>query len=224
MLQMIIADVIFRIEYDEPMAIQQFSNYICDDHHQPDVIINAKRINGRTRHHYIFREIARALKNESSFFLHSSAVVLNNEAFVFTAPSGTGKSTHSKLWVDTFQGSTFILNDDLPILKPVREKMFIYGSPWAGQNHLQVNDKAEVSSICFIEQASENWVNRIDSIEALPLLMRQLYILNQDSSTPSTLLHFLDRLFQDVPMFRMGCTISKESVFLAYRVLKRVNK
>lgn len=82
------------------------------------------------------------------FFLHASAVVVEGEAYLFSAPSGTGKSTHTALWRKLFPQS-YILNDDKPVIWPTEEGITAWGTPFSGKSDLQVNRGVPLRGICF---------------------------------------------------------------------------
>lgn len=84
---------------------------------------------------YIFAgsEFYRKLINLGGFMLHASAIVVDNKAYLFSAPSGTGKSTHTKLWQECFGDKAIIINDDKPAIRIEEGKCFAYGTPFSGK-------------------------------------------------------------------------------------------
>ena len=80
----------------------------------------------------------RKIVRHERFFLHASAVVYEGEAYLFSAPSGTGKSTHTAFGRKLFPKS-YILNDDKPVIWPESEQITVWGTPLAGKANLQVN-------------------------------------------------------------------------------------
>ena len=126
--------------------------------------------------------------------LHSSAVVLDNKAYLFSANSGTGKSTHTELWLNYFgKDRALILNDDKPVIKYVEGKFFAYGSPWSGKTDFNLNMKVPIGGIIFLERSPDNWIKRIDAKEALPLILNQT-IRPAEMSRTVKLLDLLDGL------------------------------
>ncbi len=153
--------------------------------------------------------------------LHASAVVLDGEAYLFSAPSGTGKSTHTTLWREYFGPErTFILNDDAPIIKPEGDVLMAWGSPWSGTSPLSRNVGVPLKAIAFLEQSQKDWIMPMDYSDAL------IHIMGQTSRTQlldrlDKQIATLNRLLKTVPIFRMGCTISHNAVETAYAAMNK---
>ena len=95
----------------------------------------------------------RALLEFKGCLLHSSAVVIDKEAYLFSAPCGTGKSTHTSLWLKYLADKKpYILNDDKPAIRIMENGIFAYGTPFSGKHDISENKKVKLKSICFIEQ------------------------------------------------------------------------
>ena len=93
-------------------------------------------------------------KNYNGCVLHSSSVVIDNEAYLFSAPSGTGKSTHASLWVKYLtEKEPYILNDDNPAIRIINGNIYAYGTPFSGKHDISVNQKAKLQGICFLKQS-----------------------------------------------------------------------
>ena len=92
--------------------------------------------------------------------LHSSAVVVDNKAYLFSGPSGMGKSTHTQLWQTVFGEKAQIINDDKPVLRRLDGKWYAYGTPWCGKDGINLNQKVPLAGICFLQQASDNKIRR----------------------------------------------------------------
>ena len=92
------------------------------------------------------------------FMLHSSAVVMDGEAYLFSAPSGTGKSTHTALWLETFGGRARILNDDKPAIMVENGSVTACGTPWSGKSDLNLNLRVPLRGICMLERSKSNFI------------------------------------------------------------------
>jgi len=133
--------------------------------------------------------------------LHASAAVLDQKAYLFSGHSGVGKSTHTRLWQQCFGDGVQIINDDKPALRLIDGKWYAYGTPWCGKNDIQMNKKAPVAGICFMEQGSENRMRRLEPAEAVPLVMGQtLYRLCKQENLVR-LLNLVDALIRTVPIY-----------------------
>ena len=163
---------------------------------------------------------ANKLLDFEGFCLHSSAVALENRAVLFSGPCGTGKSTHAKLWQQYFgPDRAIIINDDKPALRLRKGIFYAYGTPWSGKSALNVNMRVPLGAIVFLNQAQENHIRRLDSKEAVQMLIYQS-LRPRDSSKMNKFLILLDVLLNNkLPVYQMNCTISPEAVKLAYNTI-----
>lgn len=134
--------------------------------------------------------------------LHASAVEYGGQAVCFSAPPGTGKSTHTEKWVRLFGAS--ILNDDKPALRRESGVWQVYGTPWSGKEALHQNRSAPLRAICFLFQGEENALQPLTPAEALPLLLSQTpFRLHREDM--DRLLAAADRLLRETNVFRLIC-------------------
>ena len=155
------------------------------------------------------------------FILHSSAVVVDGKAYLFSAPSGTGKSTHTALWLEVFGERAYILNDDKPALRFFENgEVIAYGTPWSGKSDLNVNTGVPVQGICVLERAEENFIQPLSEGDAVFGVLNQT-IRPTEEGTMSLLLDHIDSLIKAVPVWRMGCNISHEAALTAYNAMSR---
>ena len=164
----------------------------------------------------ILRVICDYIIDKGGFFLHCSCLKYKDEAIIFTAPSGTGKSTHSALWRRHFGDDVVMINDDKPLVREKDGRFYIYGTPWNGKHSIGNNTSAPIRSVVFLSQAPENKAEPISPIDAMALLLQQT-VLPSNKAELSKLLDMLGRLVETVPMYRLGCTISDEAVTTIYQ-------
>lgn len=167
----------------------------------------------------ILRVICDHIIRRGGFFLHCSCLRYGGKAIIFTAPSGTGKSTHAALWKQHFGDRVEMINDDKPLVREQEDGFVIYGTPWRGKHGRGGNLSAPIGAVFFLEQAPENSVEPVSSFTALSLLMQQTVIPRGREDT-STLLDMLGRLIEHVPMVRLKCNISDEAVLTALSALE----
>lgn len=166
----------------------------------------------------VFRKVAEELINDNVVIFHSSVVEVDNKAFVFAAPSGTGKSTHTRMWREFFiEKRVHMINDDKPLLK-IDSNTVIYGTPWQGKGMLGENRSAPVKGICFLKQGKNNEIRRIGKEEAMPKLFRQTYRVPDRKALEKTIL-LLNELYERIPIYEMNCTISHEAARIAYEYM-----
>ena len=168
----------------------------------------------------ILRSICKTiLKDYNGFFLHCSSLEYDGKAFIFTAKSGTGKSTHARLWREVFKDKVVMINDDKPIVRFIDGKFFIYGTPWNGKHSISNNIKSEIKAIYYLSQAKENKVYKCEPILAISKLLSQT-VLPDDKDSMNTLLSMLEKLVEVTPVFDLECNISEEAVHTALNALK----
>lgn len=152
------------------------------------------------------------------FFLHASAVVYGGEAYIFSAPSGMGKSTHTALWLKRFPGS-YILNDDKPVIFPEKNGISVFGTPFAGKTDLQVNRKVPLKAICFLKRGHENGISLISAEQAIALTLNNTY-RPKSADGMNLLLDMLEQVVADVDTFEMSCNNEIEAAEMSYRAMK----
>lgn len=161
-----------------------------------------------------------ALLHFNGFMLHSSGVVVDNYAYLFSADPGTGKSTHTDLWVKYFGNDRAkIINDDKPAIRMINDKIYVYGTPWSGKTDQNINMKVPLGAIVFLERSEDNWIKEIEPKEAIPLILQQT-IRPREPEVMIKLLDMLDIVLRRVKLYRLGCNISEEAVKVSYNGIK----
>ncbi len=161
-----------------------------------------------------------ALINFDGFILHASAVMMDGKAYLFSAPSGTGKSTHTSLWLKHFGDRAQILNDDKPAIRILDNGIRAFGTPWSGKTDLNINTDAELKGICFLERDTTNHIKEISKAEAVVKVLNQTLRPSEEKQM-GLLLDTLDTVISKIPVYKMGCTISEEAVEIAYNAMSR---
>lgn len=168
----------------------------------------------------LYRKFCEKAIDYGVILVHGSVLEIDGKAYMFSAPSGTGKSTHTKLWRDCFGDDVTMINDDKPLIKFVEDEIYAYGTPWDGKHHLSTNMKAKLAGICFLHQAKDNAIEQVqEKSRAVRLLMNQVYRPNEVELMSKTLL-YVDRIVKEIPIYEMGCNISKEAAIMAYDAMK----
>ncbi len=158
--------------------------------------------------------------DRSTVLLHSSAVVLDGECYLFSANCGVGKSTHTALWCREFGAQrAFILNDDKPALKLSDCGVTVYGTPFCGKTHLNVNTSAPLRAIAFLDRSKVNSIEPMQSKTAVWNFLRQTLRSHNKEKMDSTL-NLIDGILSTVPVYSFGCNISSDAVHTAYEAMK----
>lgn len=160
------------------------------------------------------------LLNFHGFMLHSSAVAVDGKAYLFSAPSGTGKSTHTEQWLKLFGERAQIINDDKPAIRIETDGIFAYGTPWSGKSDLNINGRFDIAGICVLERAEKNYIVPLDEGTAVYSILNQT-IRPSDPLKMATLLSHLDKVIKAVPVWKMGCNISTEAAEIAYKAMSK---
>lgn len=181
---------------------------------------------------YEARQFHTKILDYNAMMLHASAVVADDVAYLFSAPSGTGKSTHTKLWLEMLGERAYILNDDKPVIRILEDGIYAYGTPWCGSSDIGVNRKAKLKAICFIERAESNWIKRMELSDGMPLILNMFYAtirqLDRYSCmtpiTPDNASKYLDliiKIIEEIPVYQLGCTPDISAARLAYETMNR---
>lgn len=159
-------------------------------------------------------EFYNALIHFNGMLLHSSCVVYNNEAYLFSAPCGTGKSTHTQLWLKRFDGA-YILNDDKPAIRLTENGVYAYGTPFSGKTNLNVNKGVPIKGICVLERDSYNHIEPIEPDDALFCILNQT-VRPFNEEDMDKMLSTLDAVMKAVPVYRLYCNMELDAPETAY--------
>lgn len=166
---------------------------------------------------------ARQLIAYDGFVLHASAVVVDGYAYLFSAPSGGGKTTHTELWLSHFP-QAYILNDDKPALRVDADgRWWAWGTPWSGTSPLNRNEAVRLAGICFLEKGSENRIALADDATASVKLFEQCS-KSRKAEEMAALLGLIDRLMADIPIYAMTCTPDSAAALLSYKTMRRTGQ
>jgi hypothetical protein len=161
----------------------------------------------------------RSLLQYNGLMLHASALAYEGQAYLFSAPCGTGKSTHARLWQKYFGNEKIqIINDDKPAIRLIDNIFYVFGTPWSGKSDQNLNVKVPLQAICFLEQSAHNWIEELDSKAALKLLLNQT-LRPYEIHLMDNLLTLLDKIIRQIPIYKMGCNISAEAVEMACQAM-----
>lgn len=160
----------------------------------------------------------RELLNFQGFQLHASTVVYDGKAYLFSADCGTGKSTHTGLWLQLFGEKAYILNDDKPALRMMDGVWYAFGTPWSGKYDISVNTGVPVGGVCMLERGEKNEIVRYTGKDAIFDLFVQT-VRPRDTIYRMKLLELMDDFFQQVSVWKMKCNMNLEAAEVAYEAM-----
>ncbi|MGM9664491.1 MAG: hypothetical protein ACI3XF_06595 [Eubacteriales bacterium] len=166
----------------------------------------------------VYRKIADKMLDYDTILFHGSAIAVDGVGYLFTAKSGTGKSTHTRLWREVLGERAVMINDDKPLISVSESGIIIYGTPWNGKHRLSTNIGVPLKAVCILERAAENHIVPITKKDAYPMLIQQG---NRPSAPPKLIktLQLIDRLAGNVKLYRLGCNMSPQAAEIAYRTM-----
>ena len=166
----------------------------------------------------IYKELAERTPFWDTVVLHGSAVAVDGACYVFCAKSGTGKSTHARLWRQLLGERAVMVNDDKPMVHIRPDgSADVYGTPWDGKHRLNTNTHVPLRAICILERSDLNTIRPITKSEAWPMLLQQFY-RPYDAEAMEKTMDLIGRL--QTKFYRLGCNVELEAAELSYQTMK----
>ena len=166
------------------------------------------------------RKVTEILFNHDTLLFHGSVVAVDGVAYLFTAKSGTGKSTHTRLWREMLGERAVMVNDDKPFISVSEDGIVVHGSPWNGKHKLGNNISVPLRAICILERGEINKINRIPPSAAVAMLIQQ-------SSRPkgavkmAKYMELLDAIAGKVKFYRLACNMDPAAAELSFAEMSK---
>ena len=144
--------------------------------------------------------------------LHASLVEKDGYGVVFLGPSGMGKSTQAKLWVE-YQGADFIIGDR-PGLRRINGQWIGFGMPWDGKDAIKQQKQVPIRALISLEQAPENSIRRLTKQEAMMVLLNQVMMPMWDDAAMALLTPLMGQLASEIPFYHLKNLPNKEATEL----------
>lgn len=166
----------------------------------------------------VYRKIVTwMMQYRNTFLFHGSVVAVDGEAYIFTAKSGTGKSTHTRLWRKMFGERAVMVNDDKPLLRVNPDgTVTVFGTPWDGKHHLSTNIAVPLKAVCLLERSAENHIEPVSPFDHVAFLMQQMY-RGEDGAMTFKALRYFDAFARSCRFYRLGCNMNDDAALVAYK-------
>lgn len=166
---------------------------------------------------------AQAILRRDGISIHASTVIADGRAWIFLGKSGTGKSTHARIWLRNIPGAR-LLNDDNPSVRLVDGKAVAFGTPWSGKTQCYRNESSPIGGIVRLVQGDADIFTEKDEVAALVALLPSCSVVHSDAALQSRLCDTLARLIELVPVGELKCLPDNESAIICYNNLKSLIK
>jgi len=163
----------------------------------------------------IYRKIANKIIEYDGFLMHGVVLSVDDKGVIFCAKSGTGKTTHSMLWKKLLGERCEIINGDKPLVRIKDDRVYAYGTPWAGKEGINKNARVELKKVCFIQRGTENEIMSCAKKDALGHFMTQVFIPEDGMLTLKTM-DLIDRFIRKTDIYILKCNMDISAAKTAY--------
>lgn len=230
-----VADIVFSMTPDKITEVRG-AKYRYTGSESPLFSVSPKTIDeynmldnkkGRTFEQYQYTTCGNSFQHQMYFYnsisLHSSAVAVDDKAYLFSASSGTGKSTHTTNWLKLFGDRAYILNDDKPTIRIKNGEVFAYGTPWSGKHDLSVNKGVKLQGIAFLSRDKYNWIKPMDDFNSFIRLYSGI-LKRLSPEEADVVMATLKDIIKKVQIWELGCLPDIESARVAFDAMSKANK
>ncbi len=221
------ADVNIRLGFRHPELKRLFSAYrggrgACEvavraaDPLLADIVRRAETAPSQRQAEFLalLEAVSERLPLFGGILIHAACLAVDGRAYLFLAPSGTGKTTHMRLWMDALGSRATVVNGDKPFLRLRADGAYAYGNPWAGKEDWHANVRARLGALVFIERARTDALVSLSPAQALPFLVRQVYMPRAEAALDRTL-SIIDEIACRTPAYLMRCTMERSAARVA---------
>ena len=168
----------------------------------------------------IYRAISNQLIRYHALLMHGACLEYHGNAYVFCAKSGTGKTTHLRLWKKVFGSDVHIINGDKPILRARNNRFYVYGTPWCGKEGWNINTSAPLSALCFLERSETNTIDTVPAPQVMERLAHQI-LMPKEQGELIRYLDLMNLLISETPCHLLRCNMEDEAARVAFAGLTK---
>lgn len=161
----------------------------------------------------VYRKIAVKMLDYDAFLMHGAVVGHDGKAYLFTAPSGVGKTTHTRFWLETYPDA-YILNGDKPLLRFLDGRFYACGTPWAGKEGMNRNEMLPLAGVAFLFRGKENEIKSVSFENAFPMLITQTYRPTELDALKKTL-ELIKKLGDTTRFYALACNLDPDAARIA---------
>jgi hypothetical protein len=161
-----------------------------------------------------------SLINHHGLIIHAAGGSVFGKGMVFSAPSGTGKSTLSNLLLQSPENLLF--SEERLIVRSVENRWKVWGTPWHGEGHIARNEFAPLSALVFLRQSAKTEITRLSPADGLHRLLQTVSIPWYSKQWTEKGLALCERLIGDIPMFELTFRPDRSAVQAVERLAAEV--
>ena len=224
-----IAGVIFKAEFKSPQLVKLCHNYqyLGDEPAEFVLTIDQEELQmeydktpelslSATESFLAYSKLNEYfISKEKGVLFHSTAIAVDGKAYLFTADSGVGKSTHASFWRELLGDRAVMINDDKPLLTFENDTVYANGTPWQGKHRLGNNIKVPVKAICLLERGEKDQIDKCSVSEMVVTILRQT-ILPKTEQQMNKLFELMEVILKNVQLYKLKCTLNVSSAKLAF--------
>ncbi len=232
-----LADIPFGVNFNGEYTLKKNKDYETNDEplfcltvEKDDIELEKeeyKKLNGEEfkysndylEHTAIYRKFVEKAVEHGVVLFHGSAIEYKGRAYLFVAPSGTGKSTHTKLAKEVFKNEVRYINDDKPLIRVEKDGCFVYGSPYDGKHFLSNNVKTKLGAICLLSRGENNQIERLDKTLSLVKFLSFTYRPKNENASKLYFNH-LEKIL-DYPIYALRCNMEQDAPKLSLETMSK---
>lgn len=168
----------------------------------------------------VYRKIAVEMLKYNTFLFHGSVIAVDGQGYLFTAVSGTGKSTHTKLWQEHFGNRAVMVNDDKPLISVEQNTVTAHGTPWNGKHRIGCNISVPLKAICLLTRDVYNHIEPISNVDIYSIILQQSYRPKQ-AELLVKYLDIVDIVLKNCKFYKLGCNMEADAPVVAYNGMNK---